>query len=187
MERWAYRKAFNSGSSRLWRNECKVFHWLRDILQGKCRSYLAFSADWWPSGLLPYLDQERSVRGIRKFWDVTNRLGIWELADALCWFLRAVNPRKVRLDFLYDCFRLVPDARYSILVWFYSPWRRTAKKHCEGSLPSWQDVLGDNSAQIVFYPTILPFIFLTSEYSWVTIMYLETQDTKLDLGRGKTS
>ena len=47
----------------------------KGFLGVKCWSYLAFSADWLPSDLLPYLDQDSWVRGTRKSRDDRNRIG----------------------------------------------------------------------------------------------------------------
>lgn len=76
--------------------------WDGHRLRGLMESYLAFSGNWLSSGLLSYLGQDSRIKGTKKSRDGTNRLSVWGLVDAFCWFPRtAINCCNVRLSLFY--------------------------------------------------------------------------------------
>lgn len=68
-------------------NEFWVAHRLKGFWEGKCRTYLDFSADWLPGGLLPYFGQgsESEEQGNPKMAWIDLAFGDWPTASADFW------------------------------------------------------------------------------------------------------
>lgn len=108
-ERWVYRRGFDyePGNSRLLEPRVLSCSQTSERILLGANAEVAWLFSWLLSSvLLPYLDQGSWVRGTKTSKDDMNRLGIWELAGVLCWFLkRAVN--SCNLGKIKFCFSLM--------------------------------------------------------------------------------